>query len=597
MNDAYRAAVEKYKEYFRKKNVDFKLVKVHYPQKDSDSESDNDDDNEIIGNQKFVKDKKNKMKSVESKEMVFSSLKLDYNKTDQAVTKSNSVYALDLNYIVENYKQPEISFNYPGGCVIPIKHKLFNSTNEKYLHVCDFNSLYPNVMILHNICSTTMCTNPKFKIKIGDNFYSPFDEKYFYQVCVPLKVNNLMTFILVFITKVEHQVSETSKILSSLNFQRKEAKKKCAQALKSNDEIEYIFQNLRQLAIKVTTNAAYGMNSALFKASFRPYSASIVTKLARLHLVRFYLHYLNYFKLLSIPLEIRDIVYGDTDSCFLICERDEINKIRDSFSKYKFHNNHLNIEIEKTASTGLFLAKKKYILMCLKNDTEKYVYSKQIFTKNKSQPTKTFLGEIISYIFNNVITCLNDINLLIGIFNKFNMAEDSNFTNSYRMSKDLIEYKSETQQVIQLRHLAKIENTSFLKGTRIESKHYNFIFSQGPYYGPIDEKNDLQQKFLNDPKNNSCTLLIDNMLKYYKEIFEKFSIKTSKNRILNSDTNAVMKNLFDCLSNFNNFKIDFQKTKQKVFNSKTSDDDLVYNNEENCLITEKCNNIIKKITK
>ena len=141
-----------------------------------------------------------------------------------------------------------MSFNYPGGCVIPINRKYFKSelgetkqhlkTFDSYensdsnknldtleinpkdmimkklvLGIVDFNSLYPNVMILHNLCQSTLCWNPLYKIQIGNEFYSPFDSKYFDIVAVPLKINKNMINIIGFITKSNIIVSETSKSL------------------------------------------------------------------------------------------------------------------------------------------------------------------------------------------------------------------------------------------------------------------------------------------------------------------------------------------------------------------------------------------------
>jgi len=552
-------------------------------------EKEEDEEDDDLEEYKIVKDKKNQMKSSKCNETIFSCLRLNYDELDQQILKQNYVYATDFNYLIEKYtsKENAISFNYPGGCVIPIKRKLFAKKNEILCHVCDYTSLYPSVMILHNNCQTTMCTNPKFKIKIGDNFYSPFDEKYFHQVCVPLKINSFLSHIIVFITKVEHQVSDTSQILASLNFERKEAKKKSALALKNDDQIEYYVHHYRQLAIKVTTNALYGITNSLHKASFRPYIASIVCLLGRLHLLRFFLHFLNYYKTRKILLEQRDVLYGDTDSLFLICTLEEMVQIIRLFSLYKFHNNNLNIELEKTASKAVFLASKSYILEV---DSSKQIYAKSIFTKSKSQPTKTFLSDIISFIFNEVIKTNDeycDVKLLDNIFKKYNSTSDLIFKNGFKMSKDLTEYKSNTQQIIQLRHLSKLENISFLKGTKIEYTHYDFIFKEGPYYGPIDYNNSDQIKYLNNVKNKTCTILINNMLEYYKEIFNIFKINISKKRIFELDTNAIMTKLFNCLKEYPNFKQNFLKSKQNVFqNNDLNDDEEEFNDYENNLINE-----------
>jgi hypothetical protein len=145
------------------------------------------------------------------------------------------------------------------------------------------------------------------------------------------------------------------------------------------------------------------------------------------------------------------------------------------------------------------------------------------------------------------------------------------------MSKDLIEYKSNTQQINQLRHLSKIEKSSFLKGTIVESKHYNFIFKEGPFYGRIDLNNKKQINFLNNPKTQSSTLLIDSLFEYYSDLFSIYSIGVSKTRVFELDTNSIMDKLFDCLKYVNeNFKTSFMNTKNKVFSKEN-----LYNNNNN----------------
>ena len=135
------------------------------------------------------------------------------------------------------------------------------------------------------------------------------------------------------------------------------------------------------------------------------------------------------------------------------------------------------------------------------------------------------------------------------------------------MSKDLQNYRNNTQQNIQLRHLANIEKTNFLRGTRIESKHYNFIFDEGPFYGPIDESNADQINYLRKKNNNTSTLLINNLFDYYKDLFEKLNIKVSKDRIFSLDTNNIMEKIFICLENYPEFRLSFEKNRNIVLGS------------------------------
>ena len=577
------------------------------------------DNNNLYSNKvDFVKNKKSKPKQNTSDQTIFHT-NIDHKELNNhqiCLQKNNFVYAVDFYCICDNLKNSKsITFNYPGGCVIPIAEKYFISQDDVYLHVCDFNSLYPNVMILHNICPTTVCYNPRYKIKINNMLISPFDQNYFYQLAIPLIINGIGINVAVFVTKPKVKVSETANILVSLNNERRISKKKCSDAYSSGNIIEYQIQHHRQLAIKTVTNALYGVSSSLHKSTYRPQLASMTTYLARLHLVRLNLHSKNFNKqkfLTSNNLNHQPILYGDTDSIFLRATQKDSDEILKTFSEYPFHNNCLKVELEKTAKKALFLAKKSYILECLTQTDKTFFYTKQIFTKMKTQPGKQFLNEMIQFIFKQVLNLdstksvstkkrkndfeskiynnIEDLNEysrleLSEIYQRFNDTDENVFTNNFKMSKDLSEYKSNTQQIVQLKHLSKIADESFLKGTIVEYKNYDFNFKIGEQYGKIDYNNSRQVMFLNDPKNRSCTIMITLLEDYYSHIFKKFSIGVSKKRIFELDTNAIMKKLFKCLEAFNKkFESDCVDIKHKTFNTKEpvfddllNDKDLIQN--------------------
>ncbi len=408
-------------------------------------------------------------------------------------------------------------------------------------------------------------------------------------------------------------------------MKEKSQKKNSSDAYKSGNIIEYQIQHHRQLAIKIVTNALYGVSSSLHKSTYRPLLASMTTYLARLHLVRLNLHSKDYNKqkitknihtidnsnennldssrIYSDKAIQQPILYGDTDSIFLRATLDDSTKILKSFSEYPIHNNCLKVELEKTAVKALFLAKKSYILECFDEAGFKeeeagfqktFLYTKQIFTNMKSQPTKQFLNEIIHFIFkqvliksqkietiicnthvakpNNIVNDIYSKQDLSEIFQRFNQVDENVFTNNFRMSQDLSEYKSNTQQIIQLKHLSKIENVSFLKGTSIESKHYDFIFKEGQHYGKIDYNNPAQIMFLNNSKNKSSTLMITLLEDYYSHLFKKYSIGVSKKRIFELDTNAILSKLFKCLEGLNKkFELDCNEIKNQIFKIKHAD--------------------------
>lgn len=157
--------------------------------------------------------------------------------------------------------------------------------------VLDFASLYPSIMLAHNLCPSTF---------VPDD--SPRMEGVTYETheVAPGKSYT-------FATNVKGILPE---LLKDILAARKRAKKEMAAATNASDKAIF---NGRQLALKVSANSAYGFFGAEETGPF-PFSAlcecvtfrgrSMIDLTARLSV--------EYF----LPWESK-VVYGDTDSCFV----------------------------------------------------------------------------------------------------------------------------------------------------------------------------------------------------------------------------------------------------------------------------------------
>jgi hypothetical protein len=150
------------------------------------------------------------------------------------------------------------------------------------------------------------------------------------------------------------------------------------------------------------------------------------------------------------------------------------------FAKIPANRNILKLDLERQADCAIFLAKKSYILYTARPTPT--MYTKQIFTKQKSFPSKTFLSQFINFVISKIIFYQNKKKVaeidweqvscdLKKIYEQFNCCQNEDFRNSHTMSKDLVTYKQKTQQLIQLNHINKITGRQFLRGTQ------NFLFT------------------------------------------------------------------------------------------------------------------------
>ncbi len=211
----------------------------------------------------------------------------------------------------------------------------------------DFASLYPSIMIAHNLCYSTLVTEDKYRDLPGVE-YKTIDwwvgDKHF-EYC--------------FVTSIKGVLPE---LLEDLWKERKIAKKAKSAARAAGDINLYNVKEGEQLGIKVSMNSIYGFTGAVNGIlPCKPIAASTTTygRLA-----------IEHTKKLVEEWYDCDVVYGDTDSCYVRFNvpKDTPNRmheifrlsieaadrISDTFQK------PMELEFEKVMFPFMLFSKKRY---------------------------------------------------------------------------------------------------------------------------------------------------------------------------------------------------------------------------------------------
>lgn len=208
--------------------------------------------------------------------------------------------------------------------------------------VLDFASLYPSIMIAHNLCYTTII--PNYKIKEIDN------KDY-------LKTPNGDAFI-----KEHKHRGVLPKILEYITLKRKELKKLIRT---EKDPEQYKIYENRQLALKLAANSVYGFTGAAvgqlpclaIAASVTSFGRNILGLAQRVVEEKY-----NRRNGLAIDSEV---FYGDTDSvmirfgCKTIKEALTLGEECANFVTKHFHK-PITLEFEKVYCPFLLMSKKRY---------------------------------------------------------------------------------------------------------------------------------------------------------------------------------------------------------------------------------------------
>ena len=206
----------------------------------------------------------------------------------------------------------------------------------------DFASLYPSIMIAHNMCYSTVILDKKYLNLPGFEYSSI----------------NCGTETFHF---VQNQPGVLSGILESLWKNRKVTKKEMNA---STDPFTKTVLNAKQLAIKVSMNSIYGFTGAVVGALPCLEISQSVTGCGRQMIEQTQNYAKEHFAC--------EIVYGDTDSCYVIFPEpvDQDGTLTTLFKKAE----HAAKEISKTFKKPIELEFEKFMYPLILVAKKRYMY-------------------------------------------------------------------------------------------------------------------------------------------------------------------------------------------------------------------------------
>lgn len=338
--------------------------------------------------------------------------------------------------ILESTRFPSWEGSYGGALV----HEPIPGLYENCVTL-DYQSLYPSIIISHNICpSTYLCSSPQIPAILCHSIDVGHCTHYF---------RKTPTGIL-------------SGLLETLLRERVEVK----QAMKTcdNDEIRTILDK-RQNALKIAANSVYGITGAKYSKYLRHrYCAESISGGGRYYFQQL----VNYVKM---NWSDYTLVYGDTDSCILsfplsmsqdTCVRIG-HEICDTYNRQLPYPIYL--KYESFSNKMLIFSKKKYIMF---NGTD-MVYKGVTNARRGYCPiVKTMYESMIKMIFDDVSP-----NIIMSYINyriqKILRGDEpiKEFLIS-KSVKSLHEYSTDVPQKLMAQRLMDQEGENIIPGTRLE---------------------------------------------------------------------------------------------------------------------------------
>lgn len=260
----------------------------------------------------------------------------------QQIKVTSQLYrkAYEVDMLIPNEKKAsESEGKYEGATVIEPNIGYYTDP----IATLDFASLYPSIMMAHNLCYSTLIPSDKIKGYKKDDYEQSPNGDYFVKKSVT--------------------VGLLPKILEELLAARKQAKKELAEA---TDPFMQAVLNGRQLALKISANSVYGFTGAqtgqlpclAISSSVTAYGRQMIDLTKNLVEAR-------YTKENGYSFDAQ-VIYGDTDSVMVkfgnadIGEAMKLGKeaaeeISKTFVK------PIKLEFEKVYCPYLLMAKKKYV--------------------------------------------------------------------------------------------------------------------------------------------------------------------------------------------------------------------------------------------
>ncbi|AMD21716.1 HFL140Wp [Eremothecium sinecaudum] len=246
-----------------------------------------------------------------------------------------------IDTIIPNMHTNPSDEQYQGATVIEPKRGYYDVP----IATLDFNSLYPSIMMAHNLCYTTLCnksTVDRLGLKLDEDYIITPNGDYF---VTPKLKRGLLPII-----------------LEELISARKRAK---ADLKKETDSFKKDVLNGRQLALKISANSVYGFTGATvgklpclaISSSVTSFGREMIEMTKKAVEEKYCIK--NGFKYDSV------VVYGDTDSVmvkFGSSDLSEVMKYGAEAAAYvsSLFKHPINLEFEKAYFPYLLINKKRY---------------------------------------------------------------------------------------------------------------------------------------------------------------------------------------------------------------------------------------------
>eukprot|EP00834_Sanchytrium_tribonematis_P001028 NODE_22_length_42145_cov_1.310612.p2 type:complete len:869 gc:universal NODE_22_length_42145_cov_1.310612:3439-833(-) len=291
----------------------------------------------------------------------------------------------ETGYVVQSRKGEGANYDdtYEGATVLEPKRGYYDIP----IATLDFSSLYPSIMMAHNLCYTTLLdkkTIEKENLKEGEHYTKTptgdcFIKKHIREGLLPL-------------------------ILADLLGARKKAK---FDLKNETDPFKKAVLNGRQLALKISANSVYGFTGATIGSLPCLEVSASVTAFGRemIELTRDFVEK-KYTKANGYDFDA-DVIYGDTDSVMIKFGPSDMAQVMDlglEAAKYVTKNfiKPINLEFEKVYFPYLLMNKKRYAgLYWTKPDKHDKMDAKGI--ESVRRDNCQLVGNVIDYCLDKIL--------------------------------------------------------------------------------------------------------------------------------------------------------------------------------------------------
>ncbi|GAQ79793.1 DNA polymerase delta catalytic subunit [Klebsormidium nitens] len=247
--------------------------------------------------------------------------------------------------LVPNLKvqgQPGDGIAYEGATVLEAKQGFY----EKPIATLDFASLYPSIMMAHNLCYTTLI--PKNQVAEVASDIGPENVT---------KTPTGDTFV-----KADMEKGILPEILEELLAARKRAK---ADLKLAKDPLEKAVLDGRQLALKVSANSVYGFTGATVGKLPCLEISSSTTAYGRQMIEHTKMHVQSKFNIANGYKFDAEVIYGDTDSVMIRFGPDDVSMAMELGREAAGYVSAtfikpIKLEFEKVYCPYLLISKKRY---------------------------------------------------------------------------------------------------------------------------------------------------------------------------------------------------------------------------------------------